>query len=118
MTKIKNKPAYKVGKIRSIDDLKLERAKLEFEILKTEDEIKGNYHEIIDAFTFRNLFHTISNDINTSKNVISKVYEVGKNVFGRKKKKKKNQPAEPETQPAPTASQNEPDANPGESREE
>ena len=86
----KNNPSYTVGKIKSLEDLKLEKARLELEILRTEDQIKGNYRHILEALTLRNIFHAISNDISAYSNAISKVYELGKNIFGRKKKKKKD----------------------------
>jgi hypothetical protein len=91
MTAKKNKGPYTVGRIKSLEDLKLEKAKLEMEILRTEDQIKGNYREILDALTFRNLFHTITNDFTTTSNVITKVFDVGKSIFrGKKKKRKKD----------------------------
>ncbi len=87
--KSKTKRTYKVGKIQSLDDLKLEKAKLELEIVRKEDEIKINYRHIVDAFTLRNLFQTVSQDIAASSTIITKVVEAGRNIFKRKKKKKK-----------------------------
>jgi hypothetical protein len=87
---------YKVGKIHSLEDLKLEKARLRLEILKKEDSIKGNYRHIVDVLSFRNFFHTISEDLSTSSNAISKVYQVGKSIFAKRKKKKKEHHAKPE----------------------
>ncbi|MCX6251047.1 MAG: hypothetical protein NTX61_09860 [Bacteroidetes bacterium] len=98
MTKIKNNPHRKIGKINSLQDLKLEKARLELDIVRTEEKIRSNYRNILDIFTFRNLFHLVTQDIYLTSNVITKLISVGKNLL-RKKGKKKTKDQEKEILP-------------------
>jgi hypothetical protein len=81
--------SHAIRKIRSFRELEREKARLKMEIVKTESNIKGKYRHLLDALTFRNLFHTVAEDIALTSSVFSKAYEIGKNIFGRRKKKKK-----------------------------
>lgn len=89
MTNMKNK-SHTIGKIRSLEDLKLEKARLEMDILKKENQIQSDYRQILDKLTFRNVIRNIKEDVALTTNVTSKVISVGKKLFGRKKKKKKS----------------------------
>jgi hypothetical protein len=90
---MKNRPAYKIGKIRSLQDLKLEKARMENDILKKENQIQSEYKQMVERLTFRNLIRNIKDDITLTTNISSKVISVGKKLFSRKKKKKKNHDA-------------------------
>jgi len=86
---MKNRDPHTIGKIRSLEDLKLEKTRLEMDILKQENQIKSDYRQIIDRLTFRNVIRNIQEDIALTSNITSKVITVGKKIFGKKKKKKK-----------------------------
>lgn len=85
---------YKVtaGNIHSMKDLEMEKKRLRLEILKTETYIQSDYHNLLHAFTFRNLASTVIEDLSATTNVVSKAFAVGKALFGRKKKKHKTEP--------------------------
>jgi hypothetical protein len=95
---MKNKPHHKIRKLTTLHELQLEQARLKMEILKREDAIKGNYRNLVDALTFRNLFQQLSNEISMTKTAVSSAFSIGKTIFGklRKKKKNKKNPAEAE----------------------
>ena len=86
---MKNRPPRTIGKISSLEDLRLEKARLEMDVLKKENQIQSDYRQILDRLTFRNLIRNIKDDVALTSNVTSKVFSVGKKLFGRKKKKKK-----------------------------
>ena len=86
---MKNKSPHTIGKIKSLEDLKLEKARLKMDILKQENQIQSDYRQILDRLTFRNVIRNIQEDIALTSNITSKVITVGKKIFGKKKKKKK-----------------------------
>jgi hypothetical protein len=90
MTNMKNRSPHTIGQIKSLEDLKLEKARLEMDILKKENQIQSDYRKILDRLTFRNVIQNIKEDIALTTNVTSKVISVGKKLFGKKKKKKKS----------------------------
>ena len=84
---MKNRSPHTIGKIKSLEDLKLEKARLETDILKKENQIHSDYRQIFDKLTFRNVFRNIKEDIALTTNITSKVISAGKRLFGKKKKK-------------------------------
>jgi len=86
---MKNRAHSKIRKLRSLHDLELEKARLKFEALKREEQIKGNYRSIVDALSFRNLLQHLSNEISMTTSAVSTVFSVGKKLIGKLKKKKK-----------------------------
>jgi hypothetical protein len=86
---MKNRPARTIGKISSLEDLRQEKARLQMDILKKENQIQSDYRQILDRLTFRNLIRNIKDDVALTTNITSKVISVGKKLFARKKKKKK-----------------------------
>lgn len=89
---MKNKTHYKIRGIRSLHDLELEKVRLKMELLKREEAIKGNYRNIVDALTFRNLLQHLSSEITKTTSAVSTAFSVGKSIFGAFKRKKKNKP--------------------------
>ena len=87
---MKNRSPHTIGKIKSLEDLKLEKARLETDILKKENQIQSDYHQILNRLTLRNVFLRIKEDIALTTDITSKVISVGKRLFGKKKKKKKS----------------------------
>jgi hypothetical protein len=87
---MKNRSPHTIGKIKSLEDLKLEKARLQMDILKKENQIQSDYRQILDRLTLRNIFLRLKEDIALTTDVTSKVISVGKRIFGKKKKKKKN----------------------------
>lgn len=88
--KMKNKTHRKIRTIRSLHDLELEKTRLKMDILKKEDQIKGNYREIVGVFTFKNIISIISQEIISRTSTISSAFTVGKSIFSIFKKKKKS----------------------------
>ncbi len=87
---MKNRSPHTIGNIRSLEDLKLEKARLETDILKKENQIQSDYRQILNRLTFRNVYRNIKEDIALTTNITSKVISAGKRLFGKKKKKKKD----------------------------
>ena len=87
---MKNRSTHNIGKIKSLEDLKLEKARLEMDILKKQNQIQSDYRQILDRLTLRNVFLRIKEDIALTTDITSKVISVGKRLFGKKKKKKKS----------------------------
>ncbi|MDP4281821.1 MAG: hypothetical protein Q8867_06680 [Bacteroidota bacterium] len=85
----KTKNPHEIRKIRTYDDLKNEKARLTMEITITEQKIKISFNRLIDIFTFRNVFHAVSDNLSSASPVFMKILERGKGFFGKHKKKKK-----------------------------
>jgi hypothetical protein len=81
---------YKIRKVRSLHDLEIEKARLKTEAVKREEQIKGNYRNIVEALTLRNLLQHLSNEISMTTSAVSTAFSVGKTIFEKFKKKKKN----------------------------
>jgi len=72
-----------------MNELKLEKARLKLELLKTEDKIEANFRHIRSAFSFRNIFSTATNELTNPSSLLMKAFTLGKDWLGRRKKKKK-----------------------------
>jgi hypothetical protein len=82
----------RIREIHSMHELKLERARLELELVKTEEKIKTNYKNVLHAFSLGNIFSTVTSELSTSSSILAKTVNLGLNwVAMRKKKKKKKQ---------------------------
>jgi len=88
---MKSKTSYRLSskRIRSLHDIELEKAKLEVEILKSEDKLRSSSRHLIYKLTFRNLTHTLIKEISTSPSFLFKAVSVGKSLLEKRKKKKK-----------------------------
>ncbi len=84
-----NRYTTKPSRIKSLEDLQLEKSKVRMEILKKEEHIRSDYRHILDALTFRNIVSNLADDITVQSAVISKAFTFGKSLFARRKKKKK-----------------------------
>ena len=95
--KMKNKAKTNIRKIHSLQELQAEKLRLEEELRNTEEGINSSYHHILDAFSFRNILKTVTEDVAKTTTVISNAFSMGKNLFGKlKKKKKQTAQADPE----------------------
>jgi len=75
-------------KIRSLNDIRMEKLRLKLEIMKTEESISSAYREILQALTFKNIASAVVSDISATSSVVAKAISIGKAVLtGRKKKK-------------------------------
>jgi hypothetical protein len=99
---MKMKSRYRVssGRIRSLQDLELEKAKMEIELFKSEESIKGSYRQLVHKLTFRNLAGTLVDEISTGTTTLSRALSIGKS-FLEKRKKKKREKAEKQELDAP-----------------
>ncbi len=94
-----NRYRVKTDRIHSLEDLRKEKMKLRFEILKTEQDIHTGYRDLVDALSPRNLLNTVVTDVSASSTVLSKAFTFGKTLLERRKKKKKH----PKTGEGPVA---------------
>jgi len=86
---MKIKSRTNIRKIGSLNDLHSEKLRLKGELLRTEEGITSNYHQILDAFSFHNILNTVTQDIAIATNAFSKAFSFGKTLLGKVKKKKK-----------------------------
>ncbi|MBN1198211.1 MAG: hypothetical protein JXA23_02585 [Bacteroidales bacterium] len=75
--------------LTSLKELRAEKLRLQREILGTEEEIKENYHSLVDALTFRNILNTVAEEIVATNVLVSQAYSIIRPLFKRKKKKKR-----------------------------
>jgi hypothetical protein len=78
----------KIREIHSMHELQLEKARLQLELVRTEDKIKGNYRHILSAFSLRNIFTTVT-DLTSPTSIVTKAFTLGKNWLSRRNKKRK-----------------------------
>ena len=81
------------AKIKSLKDLEMEKKRLKFEIMKTEENIHQGYRDILNALTFKNLATTMINDFSTTSSVLSKAFSFGRSIMAKRKKKKQDKMA-------------------------
>jgi hypothetical protein len=86
---MKMKSRYRVssGRIRSLQDLELEKAKMEIELFKSEESIKGSYRQLVHKLTFRNLAGTLVDEISTGTTTLSRALAIGKSFREKRKLK-------------------------------
>jgi len=77
------------GPITTLKELQNEKFRLQREILDTEENIKDNYHSLVDALTFRNIINTIAEEVIATNMVVSQAYSIISPLFKRRKKKTK-----------------------------
>jgi hypothetical protein len=87
---MKNRTSYKIHKIRSLHDLELEKARLKLESLKVEEQIKGNYRNLIGILSIRGLVQLFTSEISLTKSAVSAAFSVGKTIVEKFRKRKKN----------------------------
>lgn len=100
--KSNNSSRLSLKRIRSLRDIELAKAKLDVEIVKTEETIRYSYRHLINRLTFRNMASSLIQEVSTHSNLISKAISASKSFFEKRKKKKKEKthkeevPIEPE----------------------
>ena len=95
-----NKIQYRVRTIRSLHDLQMEKKRIQMEMIRSEEAIKRNYNNLVEALTFRNIVKTIANEIALTSSAFSTAFSAGKIILGvfKKNKKKKKEDAHEATQ--------------------
>ena len=78
-----------------MNDLRLEKARLQTEIVRTEEKIKSGYRKILDAFALRNIITTVTTEFMGASSILSKIISLGRNWIGKRKKKKQKNSAPP-----------------------
>ncbi|MFZ4563721.1 MAG: hypothetical protein ACOYNU_10115 [Bacteroidales bacterium] len=93
---MKTSKRYKVKpeKIHSLNDISLEKQRLRFEITKAEENIHTGYHNILEAFTLKNIVTTVASDLSATSSIVSKAFDFGKTFMSKHKKKKHNKSKE------------------------
>ena len=91
MKKMKSNNSYRLSlkRIRSLRDIELAKAKLDVEIVRTEETIRSGYRHLINRLTFRNMTSSLIQEVSTHSNLISKAISASKSYFEKRKKKKK-----------------------------
>ena len=79
----------KPGRINSLKDLEREKERLQLEIVRREEHIRFNYHNLRSLLSFRNMLGTLIEEVTTSATVAGKILSFGKDLFAKRKKKKK-----------------------------
>jgi hypothetical protein len=75
-------------KIHSLQDLSMEKQRLRYEILKTEENIHSGYRDLVHALTFKNIALSVVSDISASSSLLTKAIAIGKSFMSKRKKKK------------------------------
>jgi len=71
-----------------MEDLRLEKERVRFEIVKAEADLHTGYRNILHAFTFQNIASTVINELSSSSSVLHKAFSFGKSILASRKKKK------------------------------
>ncbi|MCX6243524.1 MAG: hypothetical protein NTU98_02370 [Bacteroidetes bacterium] len=87
--KTTKRPRSNFRKVRSMNELKLEKARLQMDVVMAEERIKGNYRQIKEAFALRNIITTVVTELSNQTYAISNVISAARSIFKKKKKKKK-----------------------------
>jgi len=87
--KTKFKSRTNLRKIRNLHDLELEKARLQLELVKSEEQIHISYKRLLDQLTFRNIIQKVADEVTMTTTVVSKAIAIGKDIFGKIRKKKK-----------------------------
>jgi hypothetical protein len=87
---MKNRTSYKIRKIRSLHDLELEKARLKLESMKIEEQIKGNYRNLVGVLSIRGLIQLLTSEITLTKTAVSTAFSIGKSLIEKFRKRKKN----------------------------
>ncbi len=75
-------------KLRTLQDIKLEKARLKYEMLVAENNLGEDLHAVERVFTFSSTMASITKGISVAKNVYDKVNRIIEKLFGKKRKKK------------------------------
>lgn len=75
-------------KIHSLEDLRMEKLRLQMEILRSEERIHEGYRSLLEAFSLKNLASTMISEFETTSTVFSKAFDIGKSFMAKRKKKK------------------------------
>jgi hypothetical protein len=82
------------GRIRTLHQLQLEKARLKTELVRSEDKIKSNYKAILTAFALKNILSTVG-ELTGTPSFISQFVSLGLNWLATRKKKKKKKQGKP-----------------------
>lgn len=86
----------KFSKIKSLQDIKLEKARLRYEMLVAENRLMENINAIERSFSISSFFSKFTYGFRTAVSVYEKIQKIaGKFSFGRKKKKDNPSDSEP-----------------------
>ncbi len=79
------------SKIKTLHDIKLEKAKLRYELLVAENRLMENFQAIEDMATFSSVFSRIAYGFEIAQNVYARVMDISDRFssWRRKRKKKK-----------------------------
>jgi hypothetical protein len=78
------------SKIRTLKDIKIEKAKIRYEMLLAENKLMESFGAIQQAFTITTIFSRITQGFHVALNVYHNVRKFMDKIFRRKKRKKKN----------------------------
>lgn len=86
----KKKYKSRIRKVRSFDELKLAKARLREEVLKTNNEIRSDYRHLLNEFSLGRIVGNIAEQLSTKTSVLSRAFSAGKKIITRIHEKRKN----------------------------
>jgi hypothetical protein len=84
-----NKTRSNFRRVHSMQELHLEKVRLEMEEVIAKERIKGNVREIREAFALRNIITTVVSELSIKTSVLSNVVSAARGLFKKRKKKRK-----------------------------
>ena len=78
----------KIREIHSMHELQLKKARLKMEVMMAEEKVKGNYRNIIAAFSLKNIVSTITTELVNPSSLAAKAFTLGRNWLAKRKKKR------------------------------
>jgi len=77
------------GPFGTLKELQAEKIRLQRAVIQTEEGIRSDYRNLVDAFTFRNIINAVAEEIIATNLIVSQAYSIIRPLFKRRKKKKK-----------------------------
>jgi DNA-binding PadR family transcriptional regulator len=89
---MKKSDRYRVNPngIRTLQDIRAEKARLRDAIEHREHMIRRDYRNILEAFTLKNLAGTVLQDLGTNTSLIARAFHAGKKFMEKRKAKKRD----------------------------
>jgi hypothetical protein len=77
-----------IREIHSMHELQLEKARLKMEVVRAEEKVKGNYRNIIAAFSLKNIVSTVTTELVNPSSLAAKAFTIGRNWLVKRKKRR------------------------------
>jgi hypothetical protein len=84
-----NRYRIKPSRIKSLEDLHLEKSRVKLEIMKKAEEIRSDYRNMLNVLTFKSIISTVAENFTFQSAALSKVVSIGRSIFSGRRKKKR-----------------------------